>query len=122
MVEERTDALSAVFRAPGDPTRRDMLRRLSAGERGVGELAGPFRMSLAATSKPVKVLERAGLVRRTVWGRTHHCRLDAGGLAEAQRWLAFYQRYWSDRLDSLETSLDAENTPQRKDQDEDQAG
>jgi DNA-binding transcriptional ArsR family regulator len=66
-----------------------MLRRLSKGERSVGELAKPFRMSLAAASKHVKVLERAGLVRRTVRGRTHHCRLEAARLAEAQRWIAF---------------------------------
>ena len=105
MVEESADTLSAVFRALGDPTRREMLRRLSAGERSVGELAKPFRMSLAAASKHVKVLERAGLVRRTVRGRTHHCRLDAARLADAQKWIAFYQRFWNERLDALDTLL-----------------
>jgi DNA-binding transcriptional ArsR family regulator len=101
MVEAGGAALSAVFRALGDPTRRAMLCRLSEGERTVGELAEPFLMSLAAASKHVKVLERAGLVRRTVQGRQHRCRLDARGLLEAQRWLAFYQRFWTERLDAL---------------------
>jgi DNA-binding transcriptional ArsR family regulator len=105
MVEDSADALNAVFRALGDPTRREMLRRLSSGERSVGDLAQPFRMSLAAASKHVKVLERAGLVRRTVRGRTHHCRLDAARLADAQKWIAFYQRFWNERLDALDTLL-----------------
>ena len=113
MVEESADTLSAVFRALGDPTRREMLRRLSAGERSVGELAKPFRMSLAAASKHVKVLERAGLVRRTVRGRTHHCRLDAARLADAQKWIAFYQRFWNERLDALDSLL----VPGGKDED-----
>ena len=102
MVVESSDRLSLVFRALGDPTRRAMLRRLAGGERTVGELAGPFEMSLQAASKHVRVLERAGLVRRTVRGRTHHCRLDARRLAAAQRWLAYYERFWRDRLDALD--------------------
>ena len=105
MVEESADRLSMVFRALGDPTRREMLRRLSTGERSVGELAQPFLMSLAAASKHVKVLERAGLVRRTVRGRTHHCRLDAARLADAQKWIDFYQRFWNERFDALDTLL-----------------
>lgn len=105
MVKGHTDTLSAVFRALGDPTRREMLRRLSTGECTVGELAQPFRMSLAAASKHVKVLERAGLVRRRVRGRTHRCRLEARRLADAQEWLAFYQRFWPQRLDALEALL-----------------
>jgi DNA-binding transcriptional ArsR family regulator len=111
VVEERTDALSAVFRALGDPTRRAMLRRLAAGERTVGELARPYHMSLAAASKHIKVLERAGLVRRTVQGRTHRCRLDAARLAEAQQWLAFYARFWNERLDALDAMFRPQESP-----------
>jgi DNA-binding transcriptional ArsR family regulator len=102
MVEPAADHLSIVFRALGDPTRREMLRRLAAGELTVGELAQPFQMSLAAASKHVKVLERAGLVRRSIIGRTHRCRLDARRLADAQEWIAFYERYWGERLDALD--------------------
>jgi DNA-binding transcriptional ArsR family regulator len=108
MVEQRVDPLSRVFRALGDPTRRAMLQRLAAGERTVTELAAPFRMSLAAASKHVKVLEQAGLVRRTVRGRTHHCRLDAERLAEVQAWVSRYERFWTDRLAALERELGKE--------------
>jgi DNA-binding transcriptional ArsR family regulator len=107
VVEERSgvDPLSQVFHALADPTRRAMLRQLTDREQTVGELAQPFAMSFAAASKHVKVLERAGLVRRSIRGRNHHCQLDASGLAQAQRWLAFYERYWTTRLDALDTLL-----------------
>lgn len=85
-----------------DPTRRAMVRTLAAGEQTVGELAAPHPISLAAASKHVKVLERAGLVRRTVQGRRHVCRLDARPLAAAERHLRFYERFWTGRLDALE--------------------
>jgi DNA-binding transcriptional ArsR family regulator len=114
MVEQDAPTLDAVFHALGDATRRHMLRDLSEGERSVGELAAPFAMSLAAASKHVKALERAGLVRRTIRGRTHLCRLEARPLATAHAWTAFYQRFWSGRLDALEELLrqeDAETTP-----------
>lgn len=101
--------MTRVFRALGDPTRRAMLRRLAAGERTVGQLAEPFHMSLAAASKHVKVLERAGLVRRTVEGRTHRCRLDGTRLADAHAWLRRYERFWAGRLDALEALLDEED-------------
>lgn len=97
--------LDGIFRALADQTRREMLRRLATGERTISELAEPCDMSFAAASKHVRVLERAGLVRRTVRGRTHTCRLEPKPLAAAQKWLAFYQRYWTTRLDALETML-----------------
>src|SRR5262245_1508726 len=105
MVEERSDTLSLVFRALGDPTRRAMLRRLATSDRTVGELARPFRMSLTAASKHVKVLERAGLVQRTIRGRTHRCRLEAQKLATAQRWITFYERFWTERFSALDALL-----------------
>lgn len=82
-----------------------MLRRLARQEHTVGELAEPFRMSLAAASKHVKTLERAGLVRRTVRGRTHFCQIDPRPLAEADEWLRSYERLWSTRLAVLEALL-----------------
>jgi DNA-binding transcriptional ArsR family regulator len=78
-----------------------MLRRLSAGELTIGELAEPLTMSFAAASKHVKVLENAGLVRRTIDGRRHVCRLDPVPLADATEWLRFYERHWTERLDAL---------------------
>ncbi len=97
--------LDGIFRALADPTRRAMLRRLAAGEQTITELAEPCEMSFAAASKHVRVLERAGLVHRTVRGRTHVCRLEPAPHADAQAWLACYERYWNRRLDALERML-----------------
>ena len=82
-----------------------MLRLLADGEHTVGQLAEPFHMSLAAASKHIKALESAGLVRRAVQGRTHLCQLNAGPLAAAEKWLAYYERFWHERLDRLEELL-----------------
>src|SRR6476659_7825471 len=105
MVELSAPELSPIFHALSDTTRRRMLRELADGERTVGQLAQPFAISLAAASKHIKALEKAGLIRREVHGRTHLCRLDPGPLASAQQWLSFYQRFWSDRLYVLERLL-----------------
>ncbi len=105
MVEQNAATLDRVFHALADPTRRAMLRKLAAGERSVGELAAPFDMSFAAAAKHVKVLEGAGLLSKAIDGRTHRCRLEARALAEADRWIAYYQHFWMGRLDALETAL-----------------
>jgi DNA-binding transcriptional ArsR family regulator len=109
MVEFQTPHLDAVFHALSDPTRRAMLHRLTNGEHSVGDLATPFNMSLAGASKHIKVLEGAGLVRRHIKGRTHICQLEAARLAEAQEWLRTYERFWTSRLDDLETILREED-------------
>src|SRR5262249_914097 len=117
MVEEDAVGLDAIFHALADSTRRSMLRRLAGGEFTIGELAAPFRMSFAGASKHVKTLERAGLVHRTVQGRTHLCRLNPESMADAFEWMRFYERFWSDRLDALELELsktDAGRQPRRK--------
>jgi DNA-binding transcriptional ArsR family regulator len=103
MVEQST--LDAVFHALADPTRRGMLNALAAGERSVGELAAPYSMSFAGASKHVKALETAGLVRRTVRGRTHLCSLNARPMHGALEWLRFYENFWNDRLDKLAEEL-----------------
>lgn len=105
MVEHAAASLDRIFSALADPTRRAMLRRLASGDRTVGELAEPFDMSFAAAAKHVKVLEQAGLLQRSIEGRSHRCRLEASPLAEADRWLAYYERFWSLRLDDLEDAL-----------------
>lgn len=102
MVEQRSEQLDAVFHALADPTRREMVRRLSRRECCVTELAAPFDMTLAAASKHLKALERAGLVHRTVQGRTHVCRLDPRPLASAQAWLRSYEQFWNQRLEALD--------------------
>lgn len=109
MVEYRTQHLDLVFHALADSTRREMLRNLAHREHTVSELAQPFDMSLAAASKHIKVLERAGLVRRVVEGRTHTCRIEGKPLADIHEWMRFYERFWNDRLDTLEELLRAED-------------
>ncbi len=113
MVVLASRQLDSVFRALGDPTRRGMLRRLADGERSIGELGAPTRMSFEGASKHVRVLERAGLVQRTVVGRTHVCRLRATPLAAADDWLRFYERFWNRQLDALDALLKAQDSGAR---------
>jgi DNA-binding transcriptional ArsR family regulator len=102
-------ALDDIFHALADPTRRAMLASLAVSRRTVGELAAPFSMSLAAASKHIRVLERAGLVRRSVEGRTHVCSLDAEPLHAGMEWIRHYEKYWDQRLDSLQALLETED-------------
>ena len=101
--------MDAVFHALASEPRRTMLWRLADGERTVGDLASPFDMSVAAVSKHLKVLEGAGLVERRAQGRTTVCRLRAAPLAEVERWVSRYERFWQTRLDRLEELLAAED-------------
>jgi len=105
MVEFSEHQIDTVFQALSDATRRQMLMTLAASEQTVGQLAAPYAMSLAAASKHIKVLETAGLVRREIQGRTHLCRLSPGPLAAAHEWLAFYERFWTAGLDTLDRLL-----------------
>ena len=93
--------LDLAFAALSDPTRRRIVARLTRGEIRVTDLAQPFAMSLNAVSKHVKMLERAGLVRRTRVGREHYLRLRATPLRDVARWTAQYERFWNQRLDAL---------------------
>lgn len=93
--------LDAVLAAVADPTRRAIIDRLTRGSARVTDLAEPFDMSLNAISKHVKVLESAGLVRRTRQGREHLLTLDAKPIREVAHWANRYERYWTERLDRL---------------------
>ena len=106
MVENRLDA---TFHALADPTRRGMLASLAKGEKSIGELGEPFRMTFAGVSKHVKVLEDAGLVDRRKVGRTHLIRIEAKPLEEAERWLRQWEKFWSGRLDRLEALIQRDN-------------
>lgn len=93
--------LDLAFAALADPTRRRIVARLTRGEVRVTDLALPFRISLNAVSKHVKVLERAGLVRRQRIGREHYLHLRALPLREVARFVSQYERFWNQRLDAL---------------------
>ncbi len=97
--------LDQVYDAIADPTRRAILGILADGEINVGSLAQRFPISLNGVSKHVKVLERAGLVARTIQGREHRLRLNAEPLREASLWLEHYRTFWDDRLAALEALL-----------------
>ena len=99
-------AMDATFAALADPTRRRIVARMAdAGSAGlrVTELAEPFMdtMSLPAVSKHLRVLERAGLLKQQRDGRVRRCSLEPEPLRQAAEWVAFYRRFWSDRLDAL---------------------
>ncbi len=102
MVERRLDA---TFTALADPTRRAMLADLMLGEKSVGELAAPYKMSFAGAAKHVAVLARAGLIERRRVGRRQLCRLNARQLKDTSDWLRQWERFWTDRLDALEAVL-----------------
>lgn len=106
--------LDLAFAALADPTRRRIVAKLTRGETRVTDLALPFDMSLNAVSKHIKVLEGAGLVRRTRVGREHYLRLHAQPLREAARWISQYERFWTQRLDALGEFLN-----QQKESDDD---
>ena len=96
-----TDPLSATLSALADPTRRAILARLALGETSVTELAQPFEMSLPAVSKHLKVLERAGLIRRGREAQWRPCRIEAGPLKEVATWIESYRRFWDESFDRL---------------------
>ena len=97
--------------ALADPTRREILRRLSRGDRRVTDVAAPFAISLNSVSKHIVTLERAGLVRRRREGREHILSLDPAPLERAARWLASQQALWVARLDALDEVLHAADPP-----------
>ncbi len=101
MVEYSVSELDSTFGALSDPTRRAVLAALSLGEATVSELAEPHKISLAAVSKHIQILERAGLIHRRKVGRTHYISLEASPMLDAFGWLAAYQDFWDESLDSL---------------------
>src|SRR3954465_1357140 len=104
MVEHRLDA---AFHALADPTRRGMLANLALGEKSIGELGEPFRMTFAGAAKHVKVLESAGLIGRRKAGRKQICTLKAEPLADAERWLRQWEKFWNIRLDRLQALVES---------------
>src|SRR5215471_8232447 len=108
MVKSNTARLDAVFHALADETRRSILRDVSAGEKTVSEVAKPYAMSLAAVSKHLNVLEEAELIARQRRGSFQIVKLQAKGLRPADQWLAFYEKFWNERIDALQSYLEDE--------------
>jgi DNA-binding transcriptional ArsR family regulator len=100
-----TDHLSSTFSALADPTRRAILARLASGEASVTELAEPFAMTMPAITKHLKVLEKAGLIRRRREAQWRPCRLEPAPLKEVSDWVTRYRQMWEERLDRLDDFL-----------------
>ena len=98
--------LDAVFTALADPTRRAILSRLAAGEASVNEIAAPFEMSQPAVSKHLKVLERAGLIERSVEKQRRPARLKAEPMVAAVSWLEEFKQFWSSSFDQMDGLLE----------------
>jgi DNA-binding transcriptional ArsR family regulator len=105
MVKCSPRLLDQTFAALADPTRRRILEQLAQGDRCVTDLAKPYRMSLPAVSKHLRVLERAGLIRRRRCGRVHQLKLEAKPMKDAQQWIETYRRFWEENLDRLDDYL-----------------
>src|SRR6267154_1448805 len=101
----QTDELSLTFAALADPTRRSILTRLAEGEATVGELAEPFAVSLPASSRHLKVLERAGLIARSRDAQWRPSRMQADPLDDAVDWMQSRKRTWEARMDRLDAHL-----------------
>ena len=104
--------LDDTFTALSSPVRRGMLARLAQGWATVGELAAPFEISAPAISKHLRILERAGLIRREVRGREHYLRLVSAPMQDAAEWLAGYGVFWNAQFESLADFLDRQSQEQ----------
>lgn len=99
------DPLTLTFMALADPTRREILKRLSKGEASVTELSKPFDMTAPAITKHLKVLQKAGLISQTRKAQWRPCRLEAKPLQEVSSWLEYYQKFWEESFDRLDEYL-----------------
>jgi DNA-binding transcriptional ArsR family regulator len=111
MVKYAPPTLNQTFAALADPTRRRILAQLARGDRRVTDLARPHAMSLPAISKHLRVLEKAGLLRRRRYGRVHQMQLDAKPLKRAAQWVEEYRKFWEGSLDRLAEYLEKQNQP-----------
>jgi DNA-binding transcriptional ArsR family regulator len=115
MVKYSPTKLNRTFAALADPTRRRILTHLSRGDRCVTDLARPHAMSLPAVSKHLRVLEKAGLLRRRRYGRVHQLKLEAKPLKQAAEWVEEYRKFWEGSLDRLAAYLEkTTKQPQEK--------
>jgi DNA-binding transcriptional ArsR family regulator len=114
MVHYNETSINLVSAAISDPTRRRIIEQLARGPARISDVAKPFAMSLTGFCKHVKVLERAGLVRRTRQGRENTLELFAEPLRDVARWILTYEQFWTSRLDRLEAFFAADTAEKEK--------
>ena len=106
MVNFNSNQLDLVFYALSDPTRRQILRMIKEGTLTIGELADPFKMSLAAISKHIKILEKAKLLKREKIGRIHECSFNPDALKTVEECINFYTSFWNNSLDAFAEEIE----------------
>ena len=109
----QSQGLDRTFSALSDPTRRDILERLSSGPASISQLAVPIGISLPGVMKHVRILEEAKLVTTEKHGRTRECRIAPGDIDEVTDWIEHYRRMWDQRLDRLEAYLEQQKEGER---------
>ena len=109
------DQLSRLFAALADPTRRDIVARLAVGDATVGQLAEPYEVSVQAVSKHLKVLEEAGLVRRSRDAQRRPVHLEPEVLELMTSWIERYRRAAEERYRRLDAVLAEMNDPEMND-------
>lgn len=109
MVNIQSSELDLLFYALSDPTRRQILKMLHEGTHTITALGDPFKMSLAAISKHIKILEKANLLNRKKLGRIHECTLNPAAFKSMEECLQFYTQFWNDKLDLFAENLEQEN-------------
>jgi DNA-binding transcriptional ArsR family regulator len=102
----QSQKLELTFSALSDPTRRDILERLSIGPASISELAHPIGISLPGVMKHVRILEAANLVTTKKHGRTRECRLGPGQFDDVTAWIEMYRQRWESRIDRLEAHIE----------------
>ena len=107
MAKSSAKKLDRIFHALSDETRRAILIDVSRGESSVSELAKPYKMSLAAVSKHLNVLEAAGLIDRKKVGSFRMVSLRAESLKSANEWLSYYGQFWNEKLDALQAFVES---------------
>ncbi|HEX4293027.1 MAG TPA: metalloregulator ArsR/SmtB family transcription factor [Rhizomicrobium sp.] len=98
--------IGRVFDALGDPTRRAIVDRLSAGPSSVSRLAEPLDITVTAVAQHLAVLEACGLVKTQKIGRVRTCRIESAGFDALQGWIAEHRTLWERRLDALGDVID----------------
>jgi DNA-binding transcriptional ArsR family regulator len=106
---EYTVSLDMIFGSLADPTRRDILRRVSKEELSVGDIAKSYNLTLAAVSKHLKILDRAHLVIKRRQGKQQFVQASPAALKDASDYLEYYRQLWEESLDALEDLLKRES-------------
>ena len=110
MVESSAHNLDHIFQALSDPTRRSILKKVTKRERTISEVAESYSMSLAAISKHIQSLDRAGLITRRRDGSFSYIKLNLDAMNSADKWLEFYRVFWKNSLNSLKNFIENEDS------------